>query len=160
DYVELVRARPYRAAIWLGRGRFDLARGWPEMAAADFGQAVHHLPDDLSIRYGHVLSLLILGDVAGVRRACSMLLDPFGTPANPHIANSVAWYCLLAPGAVANRAAPVRLAQFAVNDAPEDEKPNFLNTLGAALYRAGRSEEAIFRLEGGIRKRGGESLPQ
>jgi hypothetical protein len=35
-----------------------------------------------------------------------------------------------------------------------------LNTLGAALYRAGRSQEAIFRLEEGIRKRGGESLPQ
>jgi hypothetical protein len=47
-----------------------------------------------------------------------------------------------------------------VNDAPEAEKPIFLNTLGAALYRAGRSEEAIRRLQEGIRKRGGASLPQ
>jgi hypothetical protein len=35
-----------------------------------------------------------------------------------------------------------------------------LNTLGAALYRAGRFQEAISRLEEGIRKRGGESSPQ
>jgi hypothetical protein len=47
-----------------------------------------------------------------------------------------------------------------VNDAPEAVKPSFLNTLGAALYRAGRSQEALRRLEEGVRKRGGESLPQ
>ena len=35
-----------------------------------------------------------------------------------------------------------------------------MNTLGAALYRAGRFEESIRRLEEGIRERGGESLPQ
>ena len=67
---------------------------------------------------------------------------------------------MLALGAVANRAAPVRLAEFAVNDAPEAEKPNSLNTLGAALYRAGRFQKAISRLEEGIRKQGGESVPQ
>ena len=38
-----------------------------------------------------------------------------------------------------------------MNDAPEAEKPDFLNTLGAALYRAGRFEEAIRRLQEGIR---------
>jgi len=92
--------------------------------------------------------------------ACSDLLDRFGSLTSHHIANNVAWYCLLAPRAVANRAAPVRLARLAVNDAPEAEKPTFLNTLGAALYRAGRSQEALRRLEEGIRKRGGESLPQ
>jgi hypothetical protein len=35
-----------------------------------------------------------------------------------------------------------------------------LNTLGAALHRAGRFQEAISRLEEGIRKRDGTSLPQ
>jgi tetratricopeptide (TPR) repeat protein len=159
-FDEVVRARPYNASSWLGRGSFHMARGQLERAGADFAGAIDYLPENLQIRYGHVLSLLALRDETGVRRACSVLLDRFGTTTSHHIANNVAWYCLLAPGAVANRAAPVRLAQFAVNDAPEAEKPNFLNTLGAALYRAGRSEEAIIRLEEGIRKRAGESFPQ
>ena len=39
-------------------------------------------------------------------------------------------------------------------------EPDFLDTLGAALYRAGRFEESIRRLEENIRERGGKSLPQ
>jgi tetratricopeptide (TPR) repeat protein len=52
------------------------------------------------------------------------------------------------------------LAELAVNGEPEAQKIRFLNTLGAALYRAGQFEQAIRRLEEGIRKRGSESLPQ
>jgi WD40 repeat protein/serine/threonine protein kinase/tetratricopeptide (TPR) repeat protein len=159
-FDEAVRARPDSAAIRLERGRFEMARGRPERAAAEFGQAIHHLPEDLQIRYGHVLSLLALGDEADLRRACSELLDRFGSSIGSLIANNVAWYCVLAPDAVADRVAPVRLAELAVNGAPEAQKPMHLNTLGAALYRAGRFQEAISRLEEGIRKRGGESSPQ
>ena len=39
-------------------------------------------------------------------------------------------------------------------------KPLLLNTLGAALYRAGRFEQAIRRLEEGIQKKNGVSEPQ
>jgi WD40 repeat protein/tetratricopeptide (TPR) repeat protein len=158
-FDEAVRARPDSTAIRLERGRFDLARGQPERAAADFGQAIHHLPENLPLRYGHVLSLLVLGDEAGLQRACSELLDRFGRSAGSLIANNVAWYCVLAPDAAADREAPLRLAELAVNGAPEAQKPMHLNTLGAALYRAGRFQEAISRLEEGIRI-GGESLPQ
>jgi tetratricopeptide (TPR) repeat protein len=129
-------------------------------AAAYYATKAKQYPEVVRLHYFHVLSLLTLGDEAGLRQACSDPLDRFGSSTSHHIANNVAWYCLLAPGAVANRAAPVRLARLAVNDAPEAEKPTFLNTLGAALYRAGRSQEALRRLEEGIRKRGGESLPQ
>ena len=60
-----------------------------------------------------------------------------------------------------HREVPVRLAEFAVNGAPDaSSKGNCLNTLGAALYRAGRFEDAIHRLEEGIRLRGGTELPQ
>jgi hypothetical protein len=130
------------------------------MAAADFGQAIHHLPEDLSIRYGHVLSLLALGDEAGVRRACSVLLDRFGSSIGSLTPNKVAWYCVLAPDAVTDREVPVRLAELAAGEAPEAQKPMYLKTLGAALYRAGRLQEAISRLEEGIRLRGGGSFPQ
>jgi tetratricopeptide (TPR) repeat protein len=36
----------------------------------------------------------------------------------------------------------------------------YLNTLGTALYRTGRFEDAIHRLEEGIQLRGGSELPQ
>jgi len=77
---------------------------------------------------------------------------------NPYTANTVAWSCAMAPDAVADREAPVRLAELAVNGAPEAQKPMYLNTLGAALYRAGRFQEAISRLEEGMRQSGGEGF--
>ena len=100
------------------------------------------------------------GDRAGLRQACSDLLARFGRETNPFNANSATWSCVLAAEAVADREAPVRLAELAVKGATEEQKSLFLNTLGAALYRVGRFREAIRRLEEGIRKRGGESLPQ
>jgi Flp pilus assembly protein TadD len=118
------------------------------------------LPENLQIRYRHVLSLLALGDKAGLRRACSELLDRFGNSTDSDTANNVAWYCVLAPDAVADGEAPVRLAELAVSGAPQAQESLFLNTLGAALYRAGRFQQAISRLEEGIRQRGGESSVQ
>jgi hypothetical protein len=55
---------------------------------------------------------------------------------------------------------PARLAEVAVRSASTDDKPAFLNTLAAELYRAGPYDEAIRRLKEGIRLRGGESVPQ
>jgi tetratricopeptide (TPR) repeat protein len=159
-FDEAVRARPRWVSIWLERGRFHMTRGHLEKATVDLAEAIRLQPWYLPSRYEHALSLLALGDQAGLRRACSDLLDRFGTTSDPHIANTGAWCCLLGPDAVADREAAVRLAELAVNDAAESEKANHLNTLGAALYRAGRFEEAIRRLEEGIRKRGGKSLPQ
>ena len=56
-----------------------------------------------------------------------------------------------------NLSETVRLAELAVNGAPEQSKAYLLNTLGAALYRAGRFAEAVRRLEEGIQKRKGVS---
>lgn len=104
--------------------------------------------------------LLKQGDRAGLRHACSDLLARYGTTTNPNNANTAAWSCALGPEAVADREAPVRLAEAALAAFPPAQKPIVMNTLGAALYRAGRFEESLHWLEEGIRKRGGESLPQ
>ncbi len=157
---DLVRARSYNASSWIARGRFHFTRGQPERAAADFAVAIRLQPENVPFRCCHALLLLAHGDQAGLRQACSDMLDHFGSTNNHHIANAVAWYTVLGPDAVTDRQAPVRLAELAVNDAPDAEKHMFLNTLGAALYRAGRFDEAIHRLEEGIRKRRNTSLPQ
>ncbi len=100
------------------------------------------------------------GDQAGLRQACSDLLGRFGAMNDPYIDGNVAWICVLGPDSLADPEVPVRLAERALKLAPATARPAYLNTLGAALYRARRFEESIRRLEESIRERGGESLPQ
>jgi WD40 repeat protein/tetratricopeptide (TPR) repeat protein len=159
-FDEAMRARPSNMAIVLARGDLYTKRALWSEAAAYYANKAKQYPDVELLHYRHVLSLLSLGDEAGLRRACSDLLDRFGSSTGSLDPNNLAWCCVLAPLAVADREAPVRLAESAVNDAPAAAKPTYLNTLGAALYRAGRSQEAISRLEEGIRKRAGKGFPQ
>ncbi len=105
-------------------------------------------PADLAARHDLILALLAAGDRDGVRRAAADLLDRFGTTADPDEANKVAWSYVLAPDPVADCEALVRLAE------------NTLKTHGAALYRAGRYDEAIRRLEEGFPLRNGTNVPQ
>jgi Tetratricopeptide repeat len=54
----------------------------------------------------------------------------------------------------------VSLAELAAKGFSGQERPSALNTLGATLYRAGRFEYGIRKLEEGIQLRGGASFPQ
>jgi tetratricopeptide (TPR) repeat protein len=159
-FDEVVRARPYNASSWIERAGFQISRGQPERAAADLAVAIRLQPDNLPLHYAKVRSLLALCDQTGLRQACFDLLSRFGAMTDPDTANWVAWFCVLGPDAVADREAPVRLAELAVNGSRANQRPDFLRTLGAALYRARRFEESIRCLEDSIRKRNGESLPQ
>jgi len=159
-FDEVVRVRPFTASSWIARCGFHITRGQPERAHADFALAMRLQPENLPLRYTQALLLLSQGDKAGLRQACSDLLGRHGGVAGPETANSVAWTCALEPDLVTDSGAPVLLAEFAVKNAWESEKALYLNTLGAALFRAGRFEESIRRLEEGIQRRGGESLPQ
>jgi tetratricopeptide (TPR) repeat protein len=100
----------------------------------------------------HILMLVEAGDREGVRLACEDLLKRFGNTTDAVRANSLASYCVLAPDAVSDREAPVRLAEAALTDHPESGRARgeVLNTLGATLYRADRFEEAIHRLNESI----------
>ena len=86
------------------------------------------------------------------------MLDRFRMTTDPMIANSVAWWSVMAVSEEPNLSETVRLAELAVNGAPEPQKAALLNTLGAALYRAGRFAEAVRRLDEGIQKRKGVSI--
>jgi uncharacterized protein HemY len=112
------------------------------------------------ISYRHIVSLVEAGNRAGVRRVCEDLLKRFGKTTDPAQANIVAWCCVLVPDAVADRETPIRLAEAALARWSEGEKSDVLNTLGAALYRAGRFEEAIRHLNESSQTRGGEHVPR
>jgi tetratricopeptide (TPR) repeat protein len=78
----------------------------------------------------------------------------------PYKANDVAWCCALCPAAVRDTEGPIRLAEFALAGFSPELKYFALRTLGASLYRAGRFEDAIRRLEEGNKIRNGAGDPQ
>ncbi len=150
-------------SLWWGRGdRFAERWLWSEAATA------YHLalllkpavPELFELWSRQILALLAAGDHDGLRRVRCDMLARFGRTTDPTTANTVAWWSVMATGEEPNLGESVRLAEVAVNGSPEDQKANYLNTLGAALYRAGRFQEAIHRLEEGIQLRKGTSGPQ
>jgi tetratricopeptide (TPR) repeat protein len=123
-------------------------------------EAVRLRPDSLQFHRRLGICLINSGDQIGWRRASAELLNRFGSTGSSGTANDAAWACTLGPGATSDPGVPVRMAEFAVRDCAESLKGLFLNTLGAALYRAGRFDEAIQRLQEGIERRGGASVPE
>ena len=107
----------------------------------------------------HLLSLLESGDIPGYRAAAGKLLSRFRKASDPNSLNNAAWACTYVPDAVADLTVPVQMAEAAVAGYPADQKRFALNTLGAALYRAGRIDEAIVRLDESV-KAGGGGVPQ
>ena len=100
------------------------------------------------------------GDIPGYRAAAAEVVSRFGMASNPDTLNPVAWLCTYAPDAVADLTVPVQMAEAALAAYPADEKRFALNTLGAALYRAGRIDEAIARLNESVKASGGAGVPQ
>jgi WD40 repeat protein/tRNA A-37 threonylcarbamoyl transferase component Bud32 len=139
---------------------FLAASGQWERAAAAYGEAIESDPDDINLRYHHLISLLKLGDVRGYRRAASDLLARLSGSALIDDADRVVRYLLLAPEAVADPEKLVRLAETALSIYPKEGNPLVLNSLGAALYRAGHLNESIRRLEESVHIGGGDGIPQ
>ncbi len=142
-----------RAQIMASNGQWGIA-------AAAFGSAVEHEPDNVSFRYHHMLCLLENGDLPAYRQAAKNLLTKFGKATDPNKANNAAWYCVLGADALPDLNAPVRMAEAALAAFGPEDKRVALNTLGAVLYRAGRLDEAIQRLEESVRTNGGVGVPQ
>ena len=105
--------------------------------------------------------LLASGDRAGWRSAIAALLDRFGGTINALTANRSPGPVSLGPDATADPGVPRPAGRgWPSRRQRSATRPDDLNTLGAALYRAGRFDEAIRRLEESIRLPGGESRPE
>ncbi len=144
DYTKAVeldpkaaRRRSTRAKLYAELGRWDAA-------SADFTKALELKPDQAWLWYSHALTRLGAGDVAAYRIACAAMLNRFGKTKDAEAAHWAAWTCILAPNAVAEPAGPVALAERSLASKATDS--SYLCTLGAALYRAGRFNEARQRL--------------
>jgi tetratricopeptide (TPR) repeat protein len=151
DVPELTTKLLFRADQFARRGLLDSARNILNRCAT--------MPLEVPVR--------AIGDVwpgqmfatLGVHAGVSALLSKYRGTTDAVTANAIAWYCALSPGTPEDREAALRLAKLPVERFPIGRKHLALNTLGAALYRAGRFEEAIRQLEEGIKLRNGMDEP-
>jgi WD40 repeat protein/Flp pilus assembly protein TadD len=131
--------------VWVDRGLAEAELGHWEGAAAAYARAVELGATSDRVLSQHALLRLAVGDARGYRQACATMVKQFGRTGNAKIANNVAWVCSYAPDAVDDPAPVVRLAEQVAASHPK--KYATLNTLGAILYRAGRYDEAVQKLQ-------------
>jgi tetratricopeptide (TPR) repeat protein len=127
-------------ALLLRRGRLSLARGQEKEAAADFARAVQQDEKDLLALWWHARTCLASGDQQGYRRSCAALLKHFAAAPEVYKATVVVRTAMLAPDAVADLAAALKLL------------PGYAHTFnqttrGGLLLRAGKPAEAIAELQ-------------
>ncbi len=148
DLSEAIRLKPGFAAAIIRRGCAYASRQEWDRALADFKEAARLNPTDLQPLTWTCFVWLGRHREEDYRRACSLLLARAGKVKAPLAANDAAWVCLLSPAAKVEPARLVKLAERGWLKEPKNA--NYLNTLGAALVRAGRYEEAVRRLEDAI----------
>ncbi len=90
------------------------------------------------------------GDDAGYRRICGRIVETFLRGGDANQVNNAVWICAVGPAAVKDFGPLVRELTRVLGPQPDADR---LNTLGALLYRAGRFEDAVKRLEQAIARR-------
>jgi WD40 repeat protein/tetratricopeptide (TPR) repeat protein/tRNA A-37 threonylcarbamoyl transferase component Bud32 len=143
--------------LWIHRAQ-DRAnhQDW-SAAASSFGELSW---GDRNLVHRQLLALLAAGDVEGLRTVRAQMLSRLGDNPQPSWVNELAQLCLVAP--IADRSLEVLTWSLdeAVEKAKTTERPVYLATLGAVLYRAGRFAESIRRLEEAILAKADESTPR
>jgi WD40 repeat protein/Flp pilus assembly protein TadD len=136
EFSEAIKLRPAHSSFWVQRGWVYADMGQWDKAAADFVKATECKKPDEAAWYSRAMLHLRDSDQAGYRQICSDMLQRFDAGA--------VWTCTLSPNSGANPALIVGLAEKLLAKSSRDHW--HVNQLGAALYRAGRFDEAVKRL--------------
>jgi serine/threonine protein kinase len=137
----LIEAHCKTGILLEAKGRQEEGIAEVDKVIPQLTKAIELNPDQVQLRYWYALIIAEAGDLTGYRRACVAILDRFRRTESPTVAHWVAWSLVLAPDAVMHLNHPVRLAEMAVKSDPKNDQ--YCITLGSALYRAGRFDEAI-----------------
>jgi len=149
------------APVVLRQAQVLARQGKWDRTAALLGRLHDEQPEALNLVHLHAIALLQAGDAAAYRRSCADLLRATSkAKLSPFAANAVAWTCAVGPQAVQDFGAVVALAEQAVAQAPAPAKALVLNTLGATLYRAGRCQDAVAKLNESVAANGGAGVMQ
>jgi tetratricopeptide (TPR) repeat protein len=120
---------------------YSATQRWDE-AAADLLKSIELKPKLPSSYQRLAIVRLKQGQDAEYRKLCAQMLDLFGD--DEGLASTAAWACALRERAVPDPAVVVNIAGRTLADQPG--RYYNLNTLGAALYRAGEYDKAIEKL--------------
>jgi serine/threonine protein kinase/Flp pilus assembly protein TadD len=142
EYAKALQARPtdpqiqFEAHVNRARSFVELSQ-WGQ-AAAEFAKASELQPEAANFWTSQAIAHLAAGNVGAYRQTCAGMLKRFAQTENPKTASDVLEACALRQDALADTAVLLPLGRVA---APSWHKGTYV--LGAALYRAGRYEEAV-----------------
>jgi tetratricopeptide (TPR) repeat protein len=147
-FDEAMCARPFNMSIVVERGELYAGRGLWREAAAYNARTVEQYPDDARLHYQLAIARLIAGDRAGYRSACASMFERFKTAKDLLTTNRLAYACIYAPDAVTDLPTLIQVCERSVPVwASGESRAVGERVVGAALYRAGRLEEALKRFE-------------
>ncbi len=152
----LIEANP-TASSYLRRGGLYADLGQWDRAADDFAKSIALGAKTFNAWYERALVRLAQDDKPGFQAACADMLKQFAKTRDAQTAHFVAWTCALAPKALADLTPAIALAENASQGGPQSAQ--YAQSLGAILYRAGRFEEAVRKLEEAelLEKKGGSN---
>jgi tetratricopeptide (TPR) repeat protein len=142
EYAKALKAWPHdpqiRFEAHVNRAQSFVRLSQWGQAADEFAMASELQPEVANLWTSRAVAHLAAGDVDAYRQTCAAMLKRFAQTENPKTASDVLEACVLREDALADRAVLLPLARVA---APSWHKGTYV--LGAALYRAGRYEEAV-----------------
>jgi WD40 repeat protein/tetratricopeptide (TPR) repeat protein len=148
DYTRVIKGYPTFGAGWVGRAFAHAALHQWDKAERDYARAQQLGGVPAVFVHQHALVRLAVKDVPGYRKICRRLLELSGPSPVPDTALWAGWTCALLPDAGVAPARLVQLAERAAAALPRNR--DSLLARGAALYRAGRWEEALGPLEAAL----------
>ncbi|MDP6446886.1 MAG: hypothetical protein QF805_24045, partial [Pirellulaceae bacterium] len=99
-------------------------------------------------------------NVDAYRAACGQLLNSLANTPNSALANAVAWLCAVGPSTQEQAGLAADWLDALIEQSPPPsgaQKHGVYNTLGGALLRAGRYDEAISKIEEGVKEVAGKA---
>jgi len=146
DLSKSIGLNPGFATAWILRGSAHASVGQWEKASEDLAKA-GSLPNALPAAWSNLaLVRLQLEDPKGYRQACARLVEKWMDRQNPQLAVLIAWTGSVAPDSGVDLGRLVQVLEKNEKNALKPDYP-YLRALGSALYRSGKSAEAIKKLQ-------------
>jgi Flp pilus assembly protein TadD len=141
----LIEDGPPRWEICARRANVSAELGEWDASAGDYARAIRLGADDPKVWTYLAYVMLARGDVGGCREVRSSLTERYRGTDDPSRNNLLAWTWAVGADPEGQPELAVELASRAVASQPRQHA--YLGTLGAALFRADRYEEAARRLD-------------